>query len=445
MGFYQNIAARERRRTAIPGKWKELLWADTQPKAISLALHKLFLADLPIYHADADSWVIGGDLCNTGLDGPEETPAVYKYADLSADLDRSPIPRANIFAIPGNHDGNYGGSTTSQLARSWDEYLKFFPRIFYHTIQGNVLRVFIGDMVFDGPGQITDVAFDWFKALVRRHQHYMIILYVHQPFRGTLGTDVDASDSDRIQRNSERFTSILGTPGCRVDLVVSGHNSFSGTNTGLTDPLTVAHEFKYGAWHVNVGLHTDSYVETGNDVSYCVMEFVHGSRYVRVRRWNASKRQYIPSKEFSVRAPAPIQITPTLTFDGRNQFDERSGVIDVEDKLTITRAVKRDVNTGGVWTVSEKPQVLLDLILQDTQGDDLPAGVGPAIAFQVPGAAGGDDAGIHAYGYGGAVWAARIGTGDANWAATLKLLASPAPGPGGQTIDTLTSVTTIPG
>jgi len=388
--------------------------------------------------------VLAGDLCNTGLDGPDEVPAVYTYTDLSADLDKSPIPRANIFAIPGNHDGNYGVATTSQLARSWDEYLKFFPRMFFHTIQGNVLRIFIGDMVFDGPGQITDYAFDWFKALVRRHQHYTIILYIHQPFRGTLGTDADVAGSDRIQRNSERFTSILGTTGCRVDLVVSGHNSFSGTNTGLTDPLTVAHEFKYGAWHVNVGLHTDSYVATGNDVSYCVLDFVNGGRYMRVRRWNATKREYVASKEFAVKTPAPVQITPTLTFDGRNQFDQRSGVIEVEDKLRIVRAVKKDVNTSGVWTVSDKMQVLLELILQDTCGDDLPSGVGPAIAYQVPGSATGDDAGIHAYGYGGAVWSARIGTGDANWAANMKFLTSPAPGPGGPTVDALTSVTTVP-
>lgn len=428
MGYQDILRNRQRERSSRPGAWSEILISDIQPDDDNdIALWRTnLMPQIRKFHGDANMVSIAGDLVDRGFPAMSEASTYYDYPELFEDFERLGWKREWLFTLSGNHDYNYGSPTDGPESRFYTEYLKYNPRLYYYTVQGNIVRIYMGDMYASGEGNITDYVLAWCESIIERHPRCCIILYMHQPVLGTLNITNLAVDNDQAQFGSQRIIDMLTRQTGKVALIVTGHNSWN-LYGGATAPGVVSNEFKHGCWHVNVGLHIPSFkAYPAAPMSFCKMDFTQGSRRIRVRRWDCLNQQYVAAKEFSLTSPVPIELSNRLSYDGRFQYDERGGLMEVDDKLKIARRLHRTLNTGGTWTVDAKPQTMLAFYLQDRSGDDIPAGVGPAIDFNVPGGGGDEGAlvALDSMGLGARIAAFKTSGTDVDYAAELKLFKS---------------------
>ena len=416
------------RSTGRKATFSELMMADIQPgtaedhvvwDAIQLQLKK--------HHRKVDMVTISGDLLARGTPDPEpgDDVLLYTFADLFSDLAKCGVTKERLFTTTGNHDYNYGPVTYGPNTRMYHEYLRYNHRLYFYSVWGNVVRIHMGDMYISTQGEIPDYVLEWCEEIIERHRHHVIILYIHQPLLGTLGiTGTDDLDNNNIQLGSDRIIAMLERQAGKIALLVSGHVSHA-TSGGLTNAGVTSHEFKHGCWHVNVGLHIPSFRDyPANPISFCRMELTHGSKFIRVRRWNCLTQQYVASKSFTIQAQVPVELASRPTYDGRYQFDERNRLIELDPgkPLRLAMQAPRLKNTGGVWTVEDKPIPMFEVILQDRSTDDIPDLVGPSMDFYVPGggASEGNRRALASFGLGARIAAQKASTADVSYQTNLN-------------------------
>lgn len=418
MSYFADI--RKREIISAPGTWFSLLLADIQPvDAAQIAKWRSIVTDLIERHPGIDDLIIAGDLVHRGvynyIPEPEDT---YLFPELRKDLERI-LPMDRIFVCGGNHDRNYAEAPSGPQS-SHSEYLNNWPKQNYATLRGNILTIFMSDMMGFTPGTTTKHAVAWFKRLVAAHQYCIIILVTHHTAPSS-GLYNSTNRDYNLGQGGTEIANIISSAGHKIDLWISGHTSAQGGG-GLLHADVVSHVKTWDCWHVNVGLHIPSYIDSEHHMSYCTMRLTQGSDHIAIDRWDVETGERSELKSFNFRARNRARLNRALTHDGRYQYNDREGYMAF--RQTIADNAAHDY-IGGNWVPRVGPDDLLTLISEDRWGTNLVAGQGPAIAFYVPGdVSTNEEEGYQAYGFGGRISALRADAADQNYAADLLMYAA---------------------
>ncbi|WP_347139426.1 metallophosphoesterase [Paracoccus sp. SSK6] len=409
-----------------PAKQKWVIMADGQP-ATSMQRERVtgLIADIAAKHPDAFATIYAGDIAHrgnvpTGDGWWSEAPILYDT--LLRDLEALPTPKSRTFYIAGNHDINYGSGGVPEEF-TWNEFLKWFDRHFYHVKMGNILFVFMSPMSRATGGHIADYVVDWWKELVRCHQDCVIVNVTHHPIQNTTAGSTTSGGS---LIGSSRFTDILTSAAFKSDLWFSGH-----TGGNFNDPEIVGHGDWFNCHFIGVDMNSGAFdAETGfpdYPASYVTMEFTEGSDTVEFHRWAVG--QPSPSKSWTKVVKRPLQLTEVIEFDGRTAFDPKHGI--VQGPIKQAYNIPKQVAAGAV-VQNTTPAWIYEAILEDRLNQDVNAGSGGGFLVHVPGSdIGGGASEIspdlnHAYGV-GAGWAAeRQSDNDTDYSAGFSIYASTA-------------------
>lgn len=349
----------------------------------------------------ADEFRVLGDLVHRGLsdpnppidEGADEDGGVlppfgsdeYGFGHFLSDFRRlaGADPQRAVF-MRGNHDRNYGAATATEFGATFHEFDRHFhqPPTFA-LIRGDICEIFVGSQLPETRGSFDDFHLELLWQIVNSHQEKLIIVNTHHPLQGVLD---GAEGGINGLLNTPRVLERLGTPGYRVDLWLSGHRGqVTGPSDGLTAEGVTAHEYRWGCWHANCGLHIPSYTANANPaMSFLVLDFIEGARHVRVRRFNVATETF--GKEFAVRAPVPLRLGgPGFDHDGRVETHPRTPMFYSDMPITHVSNQKRALFADGTWNAPfGETQDALRLAVMDRRANIRP-GAGPAIAFYAPG------------------------------------------------------------
>lgn len=410
-----------------PASLKRIYIADGQPAPqAQLDNFRAVLAHISANHADLDRLCYAGDIVDCGDDSRPDDGSYphidYGFLDALKDL-QPVVSRDRLDAIPGNHDIDYNSDSLSpQWGAHYRQYLTWFDRFFYYTLQGNILQIHMGPMARNTGGNITDYVVAWCKELVRTHQDHVVIVVTHQPLQNTVAGSTSVGGS---LLQSSRFLDWIGTPGHRVDMWLAGHSTPDPNNPALETAKVIQGCHFFGI-DMNSGVDQDTGFGGVNDMSYLEAQFIDGAEYVIVNRWNVDRNAISKQNRVFLPAGQKIQTAGYLTFDGRNQFDGRHDIL--MGAKTIAVQPSREM-ISGTWQLPAKPTTALTLIVEDRSNDDVAVGQGVAIDLMVPGANTGSSSQNqpnlnHGYGLGGRIAAERTGNGERDFGALLNFYPS---------------------
>lgn len=425
------VAPRRSKGTRVTGqkvisaktqKW--VIMADGQP-ANTFQRNRVveLIADIARKHPDAHSTIYAGDIAHRGnvpVDPSWWSGTPITYDMLLKDLEALPTGRQNTFYLAGNHDFNYGDRNNVE-EWTWNEFLTWFDRLFYHVKIGNVLFIYMAPMARATAGHITDYVVAWWKELVRCHQDHIIVNVTHHPVQNTTAGSPSTGGSLIA---SSRFTSVLTSAKFKSDLWFSGH-----TGGNFNDPAVVGHGDFFNCHFVGVDMNSGAFdAGTGDPnypASYVTMELTDGSDVIKMERHAVGVTA--PAKIWSVPVKRPVQLSDAPAFDGRTQFDPKHGVIQgpVKQAYNLPKQL-----SGTTVQDPNRPVWVYEAILEDRLSQNVEAGSGGGFLVHVPGAAangGADETGTElnrAFGVGAGWTAERNGNGDTDYSASFVIYAS---------------------
>lgn len=437
--YYLKSAAKLRRAGDRPGFWDVLVWADDQPvDAAQIAISRGIKANVKARYPTLNQVISAGDLVHRGAyEYVVASNDRYEYADWINDRNATfpTVHPEDFVECSGNHDRNYADHVSGPL-NSFAHYLKYFSRMNYYTVRGNVVTIVMGSVNPDTAGSIHPTTVKWAKKIIQRHRQHVIIIVTHH-----------CAPSCGLHRSSERdwnggpnaadLYSFINEVGNEVDLWISGH-----VGANLKDPAVVGHIYANKCWHVNVGMHIPTHVANPDRITYCKMRLQRGSKFIRFERIDATTGAALADKSFTIKARYPVELTGRLLYDGRRSFDELGGLL--ESRVDIVAPTNYTYTApGGVptWTVDTGKDTFLGIYSFDP-GRSLSAGCGPGIGIFIPGGTNTDPSGAsqdQPYGYGAYLSAERAVSEDADFSTNLKVYSSGA----GRGIDSLVLAYTL--
>jgi 3',5'-cyclic AMP phosphodiesterase CpdA len=189
------------------------------------------------------------------------------------------------FELAGNHD-----------VRNQELFQKHFPRPSRYAVGfGNAVLLLMSDETPSAATDISDAAFEWWKAQVLAHPDRILLTATHAPLRHS-GLFTAAAASRRI-RNSKPFEDVLRQ--ARVSLWASGHSH-------------LPHGF-YRTSHVNRKLGGTCFVNVAairdaafKDSQSRILIFTEGSRTLWIRSRNHSTGRYNPGFDIALTLDQPF-------------------------------------------------------------------------------------------------------------------------------------------
>jgi hypothetical protein len=339
-----------------------------------------------------------GDMVDEGEDDNEV--GSYDFVDYINALKESKLPRHKVFHIAGNHEFNRNAVGTDELSSGLTEYDTWFPKRNYHTLQGNILTIFMSSENYTVGTAINNATFEWWEKLVRENQDKIIITVTHAPLYDTTSYSTNASFHIK---DSERFIDVLDEAGINHDIWLHGHNAYN-ISQGFLDSVE-----KHGTWHMNVGLHIKTSIFEGWDVHSRFLYFTQGSTTCTVKMRNHVDGEWKDSKELTVTLNNKAEISNAPIFDGRYQFDSDNGVM--RNGLTVMVEGKDPSGDGNLDEI-QRPLVLTQ---NDQRNLNMQMEAGTGILFNIAGDGIGDDEVFtQQYGVGGAIDVVKGSTGGGN-------------------------------
>lgn len=405
-----------------PPVLKFVITADSQPitQAHVDNVERIFTS-IKTLHGDLDALIFNGDLTDSGDNSrpPEYGSVNWGFREFLLST-ASIVPYDRLFAIAGNHDINYNNMNDSQTygqhAARMHEYLKFFDKLFYYTVWGNVCRIHMSAMARNTAGNITDYVMEWCKDIVANHQWCALIeVHIHQPWQNTVNGSSSVGGS---QLQSERWFAWAGEPGYRVDTVFSGHSG-SDSNNPLVESEVEINGVTYVGLDMNSGMTGDPEVPAYVS-SYVVAEFVDGAEEVTYRRYNVDTGTV--SKEWTIETAYPVQTAGAPRHDGRTQFDSRYDVFTTKKSIFVIPDRVTD-DDGATWDYPTNVTAL-ELGAED-RNDEMESGQGVSIDMFLPGANTGSSSQNqpnlnHAYGFGARIRWTRTSGGERSFGSMLQ-------------------------
>lgn len=403
----------------IPPKLKFVYTADFQPiTSAQLVNVQQLTTSIATLHPDLDALIYNGDLVDAGDNSrpPEYNSINWGFTDF-LELTTTLVPIDRLFPLGGNHDINYDNDGNQpQHAARMHEYLKFFDKLFYYTLWGNVLRIHMSAMARNTAGNITDYVMQWCKDLVANHQWCaMIEVHIHQPWQNTVQGSTTVGGS---QLQTSRWTDWAGDEGYRVDVVMSGHSGADSNNPAVSSEITI-NGVRYVGLDMNSGVDEENPESGTYDSSYVVAEYIHGATSVIYNRINVETGMV--SKTWEVNTVAPIQNAAEPRHDGRTHSDSRYDIFTTKKSIFVT---PDRVFSDPDWVYPTNTTVL-ELGIED-RNDEMEIGKGVSIDVYLPGSNTGSSSQNqpninHAYGYGGRIRYARTSGGERSFGSIMEL------------------------
>ena len=371
--------------TSIPGltgwrfPWqvqKHLLTSDFQPTD-STEVSRLYAAyaSISARHPDLVAAHILGDLVDEASQNDTGADPFYSLRDLVTDWrSKMNVPLSSTFFMPGNHDRDGNGLGLFEKAWTMQTYRSTIGPEFYHTLQGNLLNIYVGDMGGSTGGAVTDAVTDWMGRLMRSNRDKNIILNLHHPIAGTYRGFTEAANPTWVQIGSARFTSVLDEVAADADNVAVVFFGHVGSGFQFQD------ETWHGTRHIQIGMHIPSNVANSRNDQYYVQKWVDGATSFDVEQWDSTADTLLSTKTIALKYP--LELAPALTFDGRSA---RSGLSYTPQEISLSADECRVFN-DPTWELEAKRHWALTVGMEDKALDDIPANFGIGIEFKFPGA-----------------------------------------------------------
>ncbi|MFT5849871.1 MAG: hypothetical protein ACI9H6_000697, partial [Patiriisocius sp.] len=360
---------------------------------------------------EKDMALVTGDIVDKGSDD-DPSAASYDFDDYIADLKTLDLPRHRVYHIAGNHDSSYDSPSDTSGGQGLTEYDEYFPRRNFHTLQGNILTIYMSDERRSTAGEISNQIFDWWEKLVHENQDKIIITVTHHPLYDTTN---HSSSTNSYLLDSSRFTDVLDN--YNHDLWISGHTA----SELATSPTSVV---KHGSLHMNAGLHIPTASNNDFDVKSRFLYFNEGSDQVVIKRRNhgttaTTTPQWIPEDEIIYTLNTQAELSESPVFDGRYAFDPDHGII--REDFNIFATVQND-DADNYDDIVQRPLIVT---MNDVRNLDQQIGAGTGILLRIAGSpADGEEFGIENYGTGAAIDAVREIATDANFTTGLSFKTS---------------------
>lgn len=344
-----------------------------------------FIETWSAVHGPIREFTRHGDILNRGSPLAGETAVSLTFEEHEAiRQEEAPcLAAAYDDKIPGNHERGYAADENQ---RTFKDYDRWGERRYWHIKEGNILKIGIGTEYGVTEGVISEETFDWLEALLARHQvGWIIKLILHHPPSGvhhggaTEGTLLTEANSPiDVLRGSARLAEILTK--YRVHIGIYGHCHYDRWD--LLQSNEVAYGSNVTTWLAGMTGITSACEGSTYDLVLTVEEQNAGSDQIVYRRFSVPDGEELVEANVTVTVPHKVQLSLTRQFDGRNQWDNRTGRLD--GPLSIYENIGRKLE-GGVWVVDNSPVEVLRTFAKDQHGDNVGAGAGVAWSAYGPG------------------------------------------------------------